>query len=153
MTEHPQLPIPRIGFGYTVDVVAESYWQIGELATAEKLALSPSQVERAVKMWEEWKVTNRMHTETPVEVTAMPLMITCDKCCFWTLVTEGRYANIGFGDCVCESWWTGYGLAHSSLSPADVVVEDDEGWGFYAGPKFGCIHGRPREMEMARDPH
>lgn len=30
------------------------------------------------------------------------------------------------------------------VPPDGVLVECDEGWGFYVGPDFGCVHWKPR---------
>ncbi len=65
--EVTQTPVPRI-CGYTVYVVAESCAQQGEAETAERLAMSTSQVRRAVKMWEEWKIKGILSTKPALEV-------------------------------------------------------------------------------------
>lgn len=43
----------------------------------------------------------------------------------------------GFG--TCKRWHYGYHVELSEVQPNEVLVEDDEGWGAYMGPEFGCV--------------
>lgn len=70
-------------------------------------------------------------------------MNTCDTCKYWSVpepeVNQSRVPD-GFGDCLCEKFVKGYDSPTRDPLPDDMVYEDDEGWSFYTGPKFGCIH-------------
>lgn len=53
------------------------------------------------------------------------------------------------GKCVSPKFVRGYAAyfgplapydMHDAVAPDGVMVEDDEGWGFYVGPDFGCVH-------------
>lgn len=63
-------------------------------------------------------------------------MNTCDTCAFWTRDDTGA----GAGDCSSPKWHRGYNHGPTDILPDGVWVEDDEGWAFMTGPKFGCIH-------------
>lgn len=63
-------------------------------------------------------------------------MNTCYSCKFWS-------HNIDSGDtgtCSSPSWLRGYNITLSDMKPESVYIEDDKGWGFQTGQKFGCVH-------------
>ena len=73
-------------------------------------------------------------------------MITCKDCKYWNIamgesvrITTAKRAGLGY--CVCEHFRFGYNYDPHEFLSNDVWVENDEGWGFYTGPDFGCIHG------------
>lgn len=67
----------------------------------------------------------------------------CSDCKFFAPLSRGEQrpstailAASGYGS--CERWDFGYGT-RDELPPNGVIVEDDEGWGAYMGPQFGCV--------------
>ena len=48
------------------------------------------------------------------------------------------------GVCICPKFELGYGTALADVKSDEVLVEDDEGWGFQCGLDFGCIHRKER---------
>lgn len=73
-------------------------------------------------------------------------VIFCIECTFWSLVQSHPRAPYGFGACLSEHWKPGYGAdCLPSANQSDVVIESDEGWMCFTGPKFGCVHGRRKE--------
>ncbi len=75
-------------------------------------------------------------------------MKTCETCDFWTEAPEARRwertCGEGFGRCSCpkikrettmpsKDEWASY--SHDMM-----ITENDEGWGFWTGSDFGCIH-------------
>lgn len=64
-------------------------------------------------------------------------MNTCDTCAYWTKDTKSDW---GRGNCHSDSWLRGYWVRKEDFKPDSVHVEDDEGWAFTTGPKFGCVH-------------
>jgi hypothetical protein len=70
-------------------------------------------------------------------------MNTCDTCKHWKPgAGQRRYGLSGpaLGDCGSPKWLEGYSVPPEDFEPDSVLVEDDEGWAFMTGPKFGCIH-------------
>lgn len=70
----------------------------------------------------------------------------CADCKFFVpTVREGHSGStplpVGFGR--CERWHTGYGAIE--MTPNEVRVEDDEGWGMRMGPEFGCVLFQPKQ--------
>jgi hypothetical protein len=64
----------------------------------------------------------------------------CATCKFWT-VDEGLNLRLrgDFRTCArIHEHAPGYGLMDSTTAPT-VLIEDDEGWGIYTGPTFGCV--------------
>jgi len=77
-------------------------------------------------------------------------MNTCKTCNRWKKAEDINYHReslafeIGLGICTCDKF--DYSYSDMENTPLDgVVVENDEGWGFYTGPNFGCIHYRKGE--------
>lgn len=66
-------------------------------------------------------------------------MITCDKCNFWE---QEKEKNLGV--CDCDKFKQGYYYNFEDIADDEIWVENDEGWAFYTGPKFGCIHAEIR---------
>jgi len=61
----------------------------------------------------------------------------CKDCKFST--EAGLPGNL---DCTNPKFAIGYGY---DTAPDDAAwIEDDEGWAWYVGPNFGCIHFEPK---------
>ena len=60
----------------------------------------------------------------------------CGNCKFYVLITN-LYGDFRCG-CECPKFILGYNCKIGALD--EVLVENDEGWGFYPGREFGCIH-------------
>lgn len=78
---------------------------------------------------------------------------TCASCVHYsaTVATKSGYRAAGkaeHGACDSAKWVKSYsdsfGVGDGDLKPDMVLVEPDEGWGFFVGPDFGCIHHAPR---------
>lgn len=69
------------------------------------------------------------------------MIVLCEACRFWHR-HEQHEKRPGLGSCTSDDFVYGYGV--KAIEPNQCLVEDDEGWGFATGSKFGCIHGRPR---------
>ena len=69
-------------------------------------------------------------------------MITCEQCKFWSHEQDGIYPENEYS-CSCPKFILGY--SEISIRSDEILIEDDEGWGFAPGPKFGCIHGELKE--------
>ena len=74
-------------------------------------------------------------------------MITCDICKYWDRAQDGKH----LGSCSSEKFVQGYDYDTDDIPVDGVHVEDDEGWGFFTGEKFGCIHGEIRPTPLAPD--
>ncbi len=69
----------------------------------------------------------------------------CKSCKHWESHENNkpyRAALANLGDCSCPKFVSGY---YPNTEPVPVgldgiLVEEDEGWCFYTGPEFGCIH-------------
>ena len=46
--------------------------------------------------------------------------------------------------CSNEHFKQGYHYSEDEILDGDVLVEDDEGWGFFVTPSFGCVHFEER---------
>ena len=62
-------------------------------------------------------------------------MIICKECKFWK-----KHEDSKLGDCSCDKFKTGYGSSEINIPDDCVLVENDEGWAFYTGKDFGCVH-------------
>ena len=49
------------------------------------------------------------------------------------------------GHCSHEKMISDY---HRKTPIDGIRTEDDEGWGFYVGPDFGCVHWEARDCEV-----
>lgn len=58
----------------------------------------------------------------------------------WNIAKQPHVAGDGPPLLVCtsERWKQGYGI--STIADGEVLVENDEEWGFRVSPLFGCIH-------------
>lgn len=71
-------------------------------------------------------------------------MKTCQHCKHWIQVagiSDGR-CPAGYGMCACPMIYYGYSCA-DDIEKSDTdraVIENDEGWGMFTGPDFGCVH-------------
>ena len=59
----------------------------------------------------------------------------CEMCKFWK-----KMKKYNLGDCSCDKFRTGYYLKFEDIQSDEILIEDDEGWGFHTGGNFGCIH-------------
>lgn len=64
-------------------------------------------------------------------------MNTCDTCKWWGTSPEPRFEPHLRG-CSSDKNMAGYHVEH--VPDDGMLVENDEGWGFVTGPKFGCVH-------------
>lgn len=65
-------------------------------------------------------------------------MNTCKNCKHFKY-QNSEYEEKGVsGTCNCEKFIMGY--HNPPIQSDEVLVEDDEGWGFIVGEDFGCIH-------------
>lgn len=62
-------------------------------------------------------------------------MNTCDACKHWYYDDRDKIRRLGR----CKRWLFGYQIHNDDVPDNGVVVEDDEGWGAFMGPKFGCV--------------
>jgi hypothetical protein len=63
----------------------------------------------------------------------------CKNCQHWTAAETGYEAQIGYGECGSPAVARGYGRP-APLPLDGALIENDEGWGFFTGPDFGCVH-------------
>ena len=66
-------------------------------------------------------------------------MIHCDECKYWD---DEEFFKIR--SCSSEKWLKGYDVGEDEIEDDEVIVENDAGWAFETGPKFGCIHGEKK---------
>jgi len=59
----------------------------------------------------------------------------CKNCKYWA-----QYELYHFGNCSNAKILTGYQYDLNSLPNDSALIEDDEGWAWYVGPEFGCVH-------------
>lgn len=59
----------------------------------------------------------------------------CKDCKFWT----GKQ-DLHMRTCEADFVHAGYGVETKDLPVDNIIIEDDEGWGWFTGPEFGCIH-------------
>lgn len=67
-------------------------------------------------------------------------MVHCYECKYWDQEESGKLKS-----CDNKKWRTGYSLTDEDVAEDEILVESDEGWAFYTGPKFGCIHGEEKD--------
>ena len=65
-------------------------------------------------------------------------MNTCDECRYWERNNEEKRRDMK--SCIHPKMLKGYGIKAEQVMPDGIIVENDEGWGFFTGPKFGCVH-------------
>jgi len=73
----------------------------------------------------------------------------CETCVHWHIAENQHRAPDGFGECFCPSMLFGYYGGENELvgvKPFEVVIENDEGWGMFTGPQFGCVHHTAPEV-------
>ncbi|MBU2052568.1 hypothetical protein KKH13_05165 [Patescibacteria group bacterium] len=73
------------------------------------------------------------------------VMDTCENCKYWKIADNSTYKFehekiINHGSCNCEKFRMGYYFGPDDLEIDEVWIENDEGWSFYTGKQFGCIH-------------
>ena len=68
----------------------------------------------------------------------------CGECQHWRQgCLELRYGR-DLGSCNCSKFILAYG--NQDVPVDGVQVESDEGWGFFSGRFFGCIHFVKKEV-------
>jgi len=64
----------------------------------------------------------------------------CMDCKYFIPIEEDDWYE-GMGDCNNSIYFhTGYDAPQSPARIFGAVIENDEGWGWHVGRKFGCIH-------------
>lgn len=67
----------------------------------------------------------------------------CKNCIYFSRI------SLFFGECVNSDFKMGYGPKftdydednnYDNVHPNQILIENDEGWGFRVGQDFGCIH-------------
>lgn len=69
----------------------------------------------------------------------------CETCIFWER-HKGVEKHQHLGWCTSSKFYEGYQIALEEVPPDGVVVENDEGWKFFTGEKFGCIHHEAKDQ-------
>ncbi len=66
--------------------------------------------------------------------------MTCDKCKWW--VEQDEYSNSRGILHTCEQPKAkiGYQWSSDDMPKDGIWIENDEGWGWFTGPKFGCVN-------------
>jgi hypothetical protein len=65
----------------------------------------------------------------------------CKNCKYWDKDRDGFRFEKGMGHCENPIFHEGYDEAKDSETyNSGAIIEDDEGWGWYVAPSFGCIH-------------
>ena len=67
--------------------------------------------------------------------------MTCDKCKWWVKQDENlRMDSEGFRTCEQPKAKIGYKWNVADIPLDGLWLENDEGWAWYTGPKFGCVN-------------
>lgn len=64
--------------------------------------------------------------------------MTCDKCKWW--VNNSDHEAEGLKNCEQPKAKIGYRWNAGDIPIDGLWIENDEGWGWFTGPKFGCIN-------------
>ncbi len=59
----------------------------------------------------------------------------CKTCKHFSPESNPYWAGLGS----CSRWHAGYHVKREEIADNEVLVENDEGWGAYVGPEFGCV--------------
>jgi hypothetical protein len=73
--------------------------------------------------------------------------VRCGQCRYFDRVDDesGRQPTAdGYGGCTNPKFFKGYNPDPDDLPPDGIWIENDEGWGCYVGPQFGCVHGEAK---------
>ena len=62
----------------------------------------------------------------------------CKDCKYWVGKEWG-----GMRTCEHDNVYVGYHRKPEDVGPAGLIIEGDEGWGWYSGPEFGCVNFDP----------
>jgi len=68
----------------------------------------------------------------------------CETCKYFS-IWQKEYNIVGA--CSSPKFLIGYHHFSKETKKDEVLVENDEGWGFIPGPKFGCVHHEEKEKE------
>ena len=66
----------------------------------------------------------------------------CKDCSYWK-------KNTRLGECQSKKWKRGYWQTPGDIANDEIILEDDEGWGCFTGPEFGCIHFQKKTPNKA----
>lgn len=68
---------------------------------------------------------------------------TCSTCKYWYENARRAVVVLDQNGCRCPKFSYGYGRREADSD--GISVEDDEGWGCFPGPDFGCVHHNKRD--------
>ena len=72
----------------------------------------------------------------------------CSTCKYWNApeTLEDWFEN--WGTCECSKILSSYTIntRDNNISSDSMITENYEGWGFFTGPDFGCIHHKLKEI-------
>lgn len=79
--------------------------------------------------------------------------VRCKNCSHWGLdrVYAGRDEKARLKSCSSDAFRISYFANDTPDNGVDV--ESDEGWGFFTGPEFGCVHFNLRASASLADAH
>ncbi len=66
----------------------------------------------------------------------------CKDCKHFSPDIAGAGLGPGFGS--CARWRFGYQHKLEECPKNELIVENDEGWGAWIGPEFGCVLFEPK---------
>ena len=64
----------------------------------------------------------------------------CKTCKYWYKITVPSNWYKGWGYCEHPKMLSGYNISPKNTTPDSTIIESEEGWSFYIGPEFSCIH-------------
>ena len=64
----------------------------------------------------------------------------CKNCAHWS-----GESHDGFRTCEQPLAYVGYYQKAKDTEPNGLLIEGDEGWGWYTGPEFGCVNFVPAD--------
>lgn len=68
---------------------------------------------------------------------------TCKTCKYWEEAEEDPSGRLK--TCEQPKAKIGYAWVQSEMKDDEVLIENDEGWGWLLGPDFGCINHEKRQ--------
>lgn len=75
-------------------------------------------------------------------------MNTCETCMWWGQEPNQEFewrkvdmdSNQKYQQCGCPKFDYGYRIPFKDVALDGAIIESDEGWGWFTGALFGCIH-------------